>query len=85
MHDDLVMHKHVSPTSRWYRKHSVDTSSISYTTSGNNPDVVLCVALKVGHGSTGCCCTAHCVHHQRAFLRLVVNYNVVNTLEHTLT
>ena len=86
MHDDL--HKvHVSPTSRWYRKHFADTSFISLTTISTNPDGVLCVALEVGQGATGCCCCwciAHCVHHLRAFLRLVVNCNKVNTHGHTL-
>ena len=79
---------HVSPTSRWYRKHSADTSFISLTTPGTNPDDVLCVALEVGQGATGCCCCwsiGHCVHHPRAFLRLVVNCNKVNTHGHTLT
>ena len=31
------------------------------------------------------CCIAHCVHHQRASLRSVVNSNKINTHEHTLT
>ena len=53
---------------------------------GLNPDGVLCVALEVGQGGTGyCCCDAHCVHHQRASLRLVVNSNKGSTDEHTLT
>ena len=55
------------------------------TTSGMNPDGVLCVTLEVGQGGTGCCCIAHCVHHLRASLRLVVNCNKVNTHGHTLT
>ena len=85
MHDDLVMHKHASPTSRWYRKHSVDTSYFSLTTTGINQDSVLCVALEVGQGGTGHCCIAHGVHHLRAFLRLVVNLNKVNACEQTLS
>ena len=86
MHDDLVMHKHVSPTSRWYRKHSAETSLNSLTTTGNNPDGIISIALEVEQGGTGCCCcVAHCVHYQRAFLRLVVNSNKVNTRGQTLS
>ena len=40
---------------------------------------------EVGQGGTGCCCTVHCVHHQRASLRLVVNSNTLKTPDHTLT
>ena len=55
--------------------------SINLSTSSMNPDGVLCVALEVAQGSTGCCCIVHCVHQQRASLRLVVNSNQVqNTL-----
>ena len=86
MHDDVVMHKHVGPTSRWYRNHSADTFFISSTMPGNNPDGVLCVALEVGQDGIGCCCCiAHCVVHPRASLRLVVNSNKVNACEQTLT
>ena len=49
-----------------------------------NPDIKLSVALEVGHSGTGCCCIVHCVHHQRAFLRLIVNSNKVSTHGHTL-
>ena len=49
------------------------------STTAINPNGVLCVALEVEQGGTGCChCTAHCVHYQRGFLRLVVNSNKVN-------
>ena len=50
----------------------------------HHSDGVTCVVVEVGQGGTGCCCIVHCVHHQRASLRLVVNSNKVNTHWHTL-
>ena len=69
-------------TSCWYKNQSGNAGSSKTTTASINPDSVLCVALEVGQGGTGHCCIAHCVHHQRASLRLVVNSNKVNTQGH---
>ena len=59
--------------------------SVELSTLSMNPHGVLCVALKVGPGDTGHCCIVHCVHHQRASLRLIVNSNMVDIHGHTLT
>ena len=48
-----------------------DTILLTSSSICMNPDSVLCVALEVGQGGTGCCCIVHCVHHRRASLRLV--------------
>ena len=69
----------------WKRGRFGITCFINLTTLGINQDGVLCVALEVGQESTGRCCIVHCIHHQRASLRLVVNSNKVNTCEQTLT
>ena len=67
------------------RNHSEDTPATSPITLSINTDGVPCVALEVGQGGTGCCCTVHCVNHQRASLRLVVNPNTVKTHQQILT
>ena len=50
-----------------------------------NPDGVLCVALEVRQSGSGCCGTVHCIHHQGASLRSVVNSNTVDIHGYTLT
>ena len=72
-------------TSYWQRNHSGGASCINLTTSSINPDGVLCVALEVGQGGTGCCYIVHCVHHQKASLGLVVYSNKIKTQGQTLT
>ena len=80
----LKWYKSCCTTSCWERNHSDDTPNTNPTTLSINTDGVLCVALEVGQGGTGCYCTVHCVHQQRASLRLVVNSNTVKTREPTL-
>ena len=77
---DYKMSPHAH-TSCWYRNPSGVTCATSFITAtlNINPDGVVCVALEVGQGGTGCCCIVHCVCHQRASLGLVVNSNKVNT------
>ena len=64
----------------------METTFTSLTTTNINPDGVLSVALKVGQGGTGCCCcTAHCICHERASLGPIVNVNMVSTHGYTPT
>jgi len=66
-------------TSCWQRSHCDGIVATYYTTSGTHTNDVLCVALEVGQGGTGCCCTVHCVHNQGLSLRSIVNDNTGNT------
>ena len=81
-------HYTLTYTSCWQRNHCGGICSNDLKTTGMQCNGIVCgfcVTLEIGQGSTGCCCIAHCVHHERASLRLVVNCNKVNTCEHTLT